>query len=69
MKKHQDIKELSTKDLVERLAEAKDHLVKMKLNHAVSSIENPYQIKEQRRTIARMLTELRKRELNEQNNK
>ncbi|MBP5643621.1 MAG: 50S ribosomal protein L29 [Bacteroidales bacterium] len=65
MKKHQEIKELSTTDLVERLAEAKDHLVKMKLNHAVSSIENPYKIKEQRRTIARMMTELRARELNE----
>jgi len=69
MKKHQEIKELSTPELVERLAEEKDNLVRMKLNHAVSSIENPYLIKEKRKTIARMLTELRKRELNEQNNK
>ncbi|MCQ2286392.1 MAG: 50S ribosomal protein L29 [Bacteroidales bacterium] len=64
--KQQVIQELSTPELVERLVEEKDQLVKMKLNHAVSSIENPYKIKEQRRTIARMMTELRKRELTEQ---
>lgn len=67
--KQQVIEELSTPELKERLTEEKQQLVKLKLNHAISSVENPYKIKEQRRTIARMLTELRKRELNEQNNK
>lgn len=41
----------------------------MKLNHAVSPLENPNQIKEKRKTIARMETELRKRILEENNNK
>lgn len=63
--KQQVIQELSTAELVEKLATEKDQLVKLKLNHAVSSIENPYTIKEQRRNIAKMMTELRKRELSE----
>ena len=36
----------------------------MVLNHAISPLENPSQIKKLRRTIARMKTELRERELN-----
>jgi len=35
----------------------------MKLHHAVSPIENPQKIKETRKGIARILTELRRREL------
>ena len=37
----------------------------MRLNHAISPLENPQLIKAQRRDIARLLTELRKREMNE----
>ena len=58
------ISELSSPELIERLEEEKQHLTKLRLNHAVSPIENPNKIKEQRKTIARMHTELRKRELN-----
>ena len=61
--KQQVIKELSTNDMIERLAEEKERLTKMKLTHAVSPIENPQTIKEVRRTIARLKTELRRREL------
>ena len=61
--KQQVIKELSTNDMIERLAEEKERLTKMKLTHAVSPIENPETIKEVRRTIARLKTELRRREL------
>lgn len=62
--KQQVIAELSTAELNERLHEEVQQLNKLTLNHAVSPIENPNKIKEQRRTIARMKTELRKRELN-----
>ncbi len=55
------IKELSTDDLVERLEEEKKQLVKLKLNHAVSPLENPNKIKAYRKTIARIQTELTKR--------
>lgn len=57
------IKELSTIELKERLEEEEKHLTKLKLNHAVSPLENPNVIKEYRKTVARVKTELRKREL------
>ena len=59
------ILELSTPEIVERLVEEKQQLTKLKLNNAVTPLENPNKIKEQRRTVARLKTELRKREINE----
>jgi len=53
--------ELTTPELVERLEEEQKQLTKLKLNHAVSPLENPNKIKVFRRTIARLKTELRKR--------
>lgn len=61
--KQEEIKELSLEDLKDRLSEEKSFLVKTKLHHAVSPAENPQIIKASRRTIARMNTELRSREL------
>ena len=60
------IRELSTAELRERLEEESKQLVKLRLNHAVSPLENPNKIKAYRRTIARIKTEVRKRELEEQ---
>lgn len=62
--KIKEVKELETKDLVEKLENAEIALDKMKLNHQVTPLENPSQIKVVRRDIARMKTELRQRELN-----
>ena len=53
--------ELTTPELIERLEEEQKQLTKLKLNHAVSPLENPNKIKVYRRTIARLKTELRKR--------
>jgi large subunit ribosomal protein L29 len=61
--KQQVVTELSTPELKERLVEEKLQLNKLVLNHAISPIENPNKITEQRKTIARLKTELRKREL------
>jgi large subunit ribosomal protein L29 len=66
--KQEVIRELSTADLVERLEEERKQLTKLKLNHAVSPLENPNKIKAYRRTIARLLTEVKKRQLAESNN-
>lgn len=63
MKKQEAIREMSTADLNDRLDQAREQLVKMRLNHAVSPLENPNQIRETRKNIARYLTELRRREL------
>ncbi len=53
-----EIKEFSAQDLAERIEVEKENIRKMKLNHAVSPLENPNKIKESRRDIARMLTAL-----------
>lgn len=61
--KQEVIRELSTAELIERLDEERKQLNKLKLNHAVSPLENPNKIKTYRRTIARMITELSARQL------
>ena len=62
--KTKEIKELETKDLAERIDAEVAKYNQMKLNHSITPLENPSQIKAVRRDIARMKTELRQRELN-----
>jgi large subunit ribosomal protein L29 len=62
--KTKEIRELETKDLVERIEEEVARYNQMLLNHTVSPLENPSLIKATRRDIARMKTILRQRELN-----
>ncbi len=59
------IREMSTGELRERLAEEKKQLQKLKLNHAVSPLENPMKIQAYRKIVARINTELRTREIQE----
>ena len=59
-----EIKALETKELAERIESEVAKYNQMKLNHAITPLENPSQIKALRRDIARMKTELRQRELN-----
>ncbi len=59
-----EIKELTTAEIQERLATEKEALVRMQLNHSISPLDNPLQIKVARRNIARLATELRAREIN-----
>jgi large subunit ribosomal protein L29 len=59
--KMSEIKELSTKELTERIEAEKNTLVRMRLNHAVSPLDNPMKLKYARKDIARMMTELNKR--------
>ena len=62
--KMNEIKGLETKELAERIEAEVAKYNQTILNHAVSPLENPSQIKAARRDIARMKTELRQRELN-----
>ena len=62
--KSKELKELADKDLREKLEQTVEALNNMKLNHQVTPLENPMQIRATRRDIARMKTELRQRELN-----
>ena len=57
------VREKSDIELREALELEVDNYFKMKKNHAVSPIENPMLLLASRRTIARLKTEIRSREL------
>jgi large subunit ribosomal protein L29 len=63
--KPQVIRELSTNDLRERLEEEKKQLTRLKINHAVSPLDNPMRIRAMRRDVARMTSELYQRGIQE----
>lgn len=53
-----EVRQIPAEELAERLENEVDQYDQMRLNHAISPLENPAQIKEARRTIARMKTVL-----------
>ena len=59
--KFEEIKSLPNKELVERYREERKLLQKMKFQNAVSPMDQPHKLKESRRDIARLLTELNAR--------
>tara|TARA_R100000306_G_C4364689_1_gene137024 strand:+ start:732 stop:923 length:192 start_codon:yes stop_codon:yes gene_type:complete len=61
--KQSEIKEASTAELQEQLAEARKAYTDLKMAHTISPLENPIQLRAQRRSIARIATELTKREV------
>jgi len=61
--KQSEIKNLSAAELKEKLNQTKKAYADLKMAHAISPIENPLQIRSVRRTVARLATELTKREL------
>jgi len=61
--KKQDIKSLSVEELHSTVEVLKKELSKLKIVHAVSPLEKPLEIREKRKTIARVQTEIRAREL------
>ena len=63
MMKNSEIRELTTKELIEKLDDEKSLLVRMRLNHAVSPLDNPNKLGESKKLVARLNTEIRKREL------
>ena len=60
--KQEEIIQLSAEDLKDRLDEAKENMEKLILTHKVSPLENPLQIRSLRKTIARLNTEVNKRQ-------
>ncbi len=53
--------DLSLEEIQEKIVSEKTRLQQLEMNHAVSTLENPMKIRESRRNIARLLTELQKR--------
>ena len=60
--KQQKVIKLSNDQLKEQLIENKKKFNELKMAHAVSPLENPIQIKAVRKSIARIMTELTKRD-------
>ncbi|TDQ29005.1 large subunit ribosomal protein L29 [Zeaxanthinibacter enoshimensis] len=60
--KQSEIKELSVEELRDKMAEFKKQYAEMKVAHSVTPLENPLQLRSARRTVARLATELTKRE-------
>lgn len=61
--KKADITGLSVDDLKNKIQEERTNLQRLKFAHAVTPLENPSQIRQGRKAIARLLTELRAKEL------
>lgn len=61
--KQDEIKNASVAELQEALANNQKAYTDLKMAHAISPLENPIQLRTQRRTIARIATELTKREV------
>ncbi len=61
--KNREYKELGDKDLAERLEAEKVELTELRINHAITPLDNSDSIKQKRRNIARLHTEIRAREL------
>lgn len=64
--KPSEIKELTVKEIEERIESEQGHLTQLKLNHAVSPLDNPMKIRETKTNIARLKSELSKRAKEEQ---
>ncbi len=67
--KQAEITGLTTEELRERISVFENNLMKMKLTHTISQLENPISIRHIRRDIARLKTELKKRHLDSANEK
>ena len=61
-KDNKTFREMTTDELIKKLNDSRKSYDEIKLQHTVSQIENPLQIKYQRRDIARILTELKNRD-------
>ena len=58
-----DLKDLTLVELQDKLQDSRGTLNKLRFNHAVSPIDSPMQLRSKKKEVARILTELRKREL------
>jgi large subunit ribosomal protein L29 len=61
--KNKEIKSLNVEELQQKVTSERVSLQKLKFAHAINPIENPVRIRESRKMIARILTEIRAREI------
>jgi len=58
-----EIKEMSDKEIIERIDVEKERLLKLRMNHAINPLDNPMQLRHIRRDIAKLKTVLRQRKI------
>lgn len=61
--KNSELRGLSLDELNSKLATEKENYGKLKFAHSITPIENPMKIRESRRLVARIQTEIRAKEL------
>ena len=62
-KKQNTLKDLTPLELEDKLQSERDTLGKLRFNHEVSPVESPAQLRSARKNVARILTEMRRREI------
>ena len=60
-----ELRDLSTPELEEKLAQSKQELFNLRFQNAINQLENPMRIGEVKKTIARILTIINEREAND----
>ncbi|NND16050.1 MAG: 50S ribosomal protein L29 [Eudoraea sp.] len=60
--KQSEINEMSVEEIKEKMSDFKKQHADLKMAHSVTPLENPLQIRKARKTLARLATELTKRE-------
>lgn len=55
------IREMTTDEVQDALLNERESVSKLKMQHAISPLENPMVLKEKRKDVSRLLTELTKR--------
>ena len=65
MMKTSEIREMKISEIEEKIENEKVHLHQLELNHSVSPLDNPLKIRHTRKNIARLLTILSQKQLNE----
>ena len=63
-----EIQEMTTKEIIEKIQLEKETLLRLRMNHAVSPLDNPMKIQQAKKNIARLKTVYRQRELSETQN-
>jgi len=58
-----ELKDLTVQELQDKLREERGALSKLRFNHTVSPIESPMQLRHKRKDVSRVMTELRRREI------
>lgn len=64
----EDIKQLSSEDLIEKILETKLSLKKIEFNNVIAPVDNPLIIRTLRRDVAKLKTEIRRREIESSEN-